>query len=326
MKALVATAFDGPDSLAIQDLPEPTAGAEEVLVRVEAVGVNYADVMSAKGQYAGGPKPPFISGREFAGRRVDNGERVMGYAQHSAGAEVIAAGKDLLWPAPENWTAVQAAAFPVNYLTAWLLYWKSGLIPGLGSPDGCPVGSGRRVLIHAAAGGVGTAAVQLGKLFGVETFGTASSEEKISKLVELGLDHPINYKTGDYEQIVMELTGGAGVDATFESLGGVHTAKSLGCSAFLGRVILFGTATGEKPKFSTMAMYSKGASVHGLWLSKLSKNSQLIAQALESMRPFIESGKLNPIVGATYPLEQAAEAHRLMIDRKNFGKTVLTLV
>jgi NADPH2:quinone reductase len=325
MKAIVATAFDGPDSLKLQEVPDPTPARDEVLVNVEAVGVNFADVLAALGRYPGGPKPPFITGREFAGVRADTGERVMGYAQDSAAAEKIAAQRNMMWPAPANWTSAQAAAFPVNFLTAWLLYWKAGLLPNSGSPDCVPVGRNRRVLIHAAAGGVGTAAVMLGKLMGVETYGTASSEEKLSRLRELGLSFAINYASEDYEKRVMELTRGEGVDAVFESLGGEHTARSLRSCANLGRVILFGTATGERPKFDTLAMYSRGASVHGLWLSKLASDTKLIGQALEMMGPWIASGKLAPVIGAKFPLSAADEAHRLLLGRKNYGKVVLTV-
>jgi NADPH2:quinone reductase len=292
-------------------------------VNVEAVGVNFADVLAALGRYPGGPKPPFITGREFAGVRSDTGERVMGYAQEAAAAEKIAANKGAIWSVPENWTAAQAAAFPVNFLTAWLLYWKAGLLPNSCPPDCAPVGRNRRALIHAAAGGVGTAAVMLGKLMGVETYGTASSEEKLSRLRELGLNYSINYVSEDYEKRVMELTRGEGVDAVFECLGGEHTARSLRCCANLGRVILFGTATGERPKFDTLTMYTRGASVHGLWLSKLAGDTKLIAQGLEMMKPWIASGKLAPVIGAKFPLSAAAEAHRLLLGRKNYGKVVL---
>jgi NADPH2:quinone reductase len=323
MKAIVVTAFEGPDSLQLQEVPEPNPTRDEVLVNVEAVGVNFADVLTGLGRYPGSPTPPFVSGREFAGTRADTGERVMGYSQEGACAEKIAAHRNMLWPIPENWTAAQAAAFPVNFLTAWLLYWKAGLLPGAGSPDGCPIGSGRRVLIHAAAGGVGTAAVMLGKLIGAETYGTASSQEKLAKLRAMGLNYAINYASEDYEKRVMELTRGEGVDAVFECLGGEHTYKSLNCCANLGRVILFGTATGERPKFNTLAMYSRGASVHGLWLSKLAADFKLIARALEMMRPWIASGQLAPVIGAKFPLAATADAHRLLLGRKNYGKVVL---
>jgi NADPH2:quinone reductase len=181
------------------------------------------------------------------------------------------------------------------------------------------------VLIHAAAGGVGTAAVQIGKQLGIETYGTASSDEKISRLRELGLDHPINYKQEDYELRIAELTGGVGVNAVFDSLGGEHTAKSLRCCTFLGRVILFGNSSGERPKFDTMAMYSRSCSVHGLWLSKLSHDVALMKQALQSMMPWLESGKVRPVIGTVLPLAEAAEAHRMLLERRNFGKVVLKL-
>ncbi len=124
-----------------------------------------------------------------------------------------------------------------------------------------------RVLIHAAAGGVGTAAVQLGHILGFELFGTASSPEKLAKLTALGLTHGIDYTNDDYEERIRKLTAGEGVDAVFDSLAGEHTFKSLGCCAEFGRVILFGNATGEPAQFNTSAMYAKGLSAHGLWLT-----------------------------------------------------------
>ncbi|HYE24666.1 MAG TPA: NADPH:quinone oxidoreductase family protein [Clostridia bacterium] len=327
MKAIVATALNGPEGLQLQEVPDPTPGPKEVLVRVEAVGVNFADALASAGKYPGGPKAPFITGREFAGILESTGERVMGYAQQGACAEKIAAHPRMIWPAPANWNAIQAAAFPVNFLTAWLLYWKAGLIPNTTPSDPSPIDARRprRVLIHAAAGGVGTAAVQIGRLLGIETFGTASTVEKLERVKQLGLNHPINYANEDYEQRVQEITLGQGVDAVFDALGGEHTAKSLRCCGFLGRVILFGTASGERPKFDTFAMYNNSASAHGLWLSRLATHFPLIAQALDSMKPWIESGELRPVIGAKFPLEAAAEAHRLLLGRKNFGKIVLTV-
>lgn len=326
MKAVVVTAFNGPEGLQVQDVPVPQPQANEVLVKIEAVGVNFADALASAGKYPGSPKPPFVSGREFAGTRVDTGERVMGYAQYGAGAEMIAVHNKLIWSIPKNWTVAQGAAFPVNFFTAWLLYWKAGLIPGHNS-DSTPLNPrpNKRVLIHAAAGGVGTAAVQLGTLFGIETFGTASSEDKIARLKELGLSHAINYAQEDYEERIAEITRGEGVDAVFDALAGEHTAKSLRCCGYLGRVIMFGNASGERPKFDTMAMYNNSVSAHGLWLSKLSARHDLIDTALKSMTPWIENGDLKPVIGAKFPLEATADAHRLMLTRKNFGKIVLTV-
>jgi len=329
MKAIVVTRFEGPNGLEVREVPEPSATADEVLVKVEAVGVNFADIRSAMGLYPGGPKPPYIAGREFAGVVKSTGQRVMGYTQQDAWADEIAIARNSIWPQPSAWTSIQAAAFPVNYFTAWLVYWKAGALPGMGSPDHAPVSpqQGRpvRVLIHAAAGGVGTAAVQLGRLMKFETFGTASSDEKLERLRGLGLTHAINYSREDYEQKIKELTGGEGVDVVFDSLAGEHTAKSLRCCAFLGRVVLFGSSSGERPKFDTLAMYEKSLSAHGLWLSRLAKNRLLMEQALRSMQPWIESGDLKPVIGAKFPFEAAAESFRLLLGRGNFGKVVLTV-
>ncbi len=324
MKAIVVTSHEGPAGLELRDVPVPTPANHEVLVQVEAVGVNFADVLGALGRYPAGPTPPYIMGREFAGV-TEEGRRVMGYAQHSACAEYVAVPEGYYWPQPEGWTSAQCAAFPVNYFTAWLLYWKAGLLQQSIEPAPAREKPRPRVLIHAAAGGVGTAAVQLGHILGLELFGTASSQEKLAKLTALGLTHGIDYMNDDYEERINKLTDGEGVDAVFDSLAGEHTFKSLACCAEFGRVILFGNATGQPPKFNTAAMYSKTLSAHGLWLSKISANHELIRQALESMTPYIRTGALRPTIGAKFPISAAADALRLLFERKNFGKVVLTL-
>src|SRR6476661_5079831 len=189
MKAVVITHYGGPEVLELQEVPAPNPGDREELIRVENGGVNFADTMSTMGRYPGMPQPPVVAGREFCGVRASNGEMVMGYAQWGAFAEIAAARSALLWPLPEGWSPQEGAAFPVNFFTAYFAYWKAGL---LDQPKGA------RVLIHAVAGGVGTAAVQIGKLLGVEMYGTSSSEEKIARVQKLGLHHAINYKQQDY--------------------------------------------------------------------------------------------------------------------------------
>lgn len=324
MKAIVVSESTGPVGLQLRDVAEPTAAPGQVIVNVEAVGMNFADALGALGKYPGGPQTPYVMGREFAGTIVETGERVMGYTQFGACAEKVAADCRMIWPQPAGWTPETSAAFPVNYFTAWLLYWKSGLIPNIRPSEPAAVADRKpRVLIHAVAGGVGTAAVQVGRHLDVEMFGTASTEDKLARAKELGLHHGINYKEQDYEERIAELTQREGVDAVFDSLGGEHTAKSLRCCAFLGRVILYGNASGERPRFDTMAMYSRSLSAHGLWLSKLSQNHELIGQALESMRPWLQSGSLKPVIGAVLPMAEAAEAHRLLLERRSFGKVVL---
>ncbi len=302
-------------------MPDPVPSSGQELVQVEAGGLNFADVMTAHGGYPGTPKPPLIAGREFCGVRASDGRRVMGYAQWAAFAERIAARAELLWPVAESWSAGEGAAFPVNYFTAYFAYWKAGLLgPATAAGGGAP-----RVLIHAVAGGVGTAALQIGKLLGVETYGTSSSDEKLARMKELGLQHGINYKQHDYQESIKDLTHGEGVDAVFEMLGGEHTNKSVRCLRDFGRVIVYGSATGQKSELDTGLLYAKGTSVHGLWLTYLSANRELMSAAWKQLSAWISDGHLHPVIGQVLPMERAAEAYRLLSEGKNFGKVVLKI-
>ncbi len=315
MRAVVIPQFGGPEVLQVQDMPEPQPKPGEVLVRVQAAGINFADLITVRGGYPNIPQPPLIPGREFAGVRDDTGERVMGYTQWGAFAEKVAA--QPFWPAPTAWNSEQAAAFPVNFFTAYLAYWEAGLID---SPA-----SGKRVLIHAAAGGVGTAAVEIGKILGVETYGTSSSDNKLARVGELGLNHPINYTKLDYEKTILKMTDGKGVDAVFEMLGGEHTNKSIRCLGDFGRLIQFGSAAGNRPEVDARMLYVKSTSVQGLWLSVLSRNERVMKPAWERLSQWISEGKLHPVVGQVLPMTSAADGYRLLQDRKNFGKVVLKI-
>src|ERR1700719_3202659 len=308
MKAVVITRQGGPEVLEVREVPQPTPGAGEELVRVEAGGINFADNMAAMGGYPGTPKPPLVAGREFCGTCASNGERVMGYAQWGAFAEMVAGRSALLWPVPMGWSAPEGAAFPVNFFTAYFAYWKAGLLEN---------SKGSRVLIHAVAGGVGTAAVEIGKLLGVEMYGTSSSDEKLARVKELGLQHGINYKQQDYEEAIKKLTHGEGVDVVFEMLGGEHTMKSVRCLGDFGRVIVYGAATGQPALIDARLLYAKGASVHGLWLTYLSAKRDLMMKAWEQLSVWMAQGHLRPVVGHVLPLEQAADAYRLLLERKN---------
>ena len=320
MKALVLSNLSGPDALAAQNVPEPVAKPGQTLVRVHTGGLNFADVMTTKGGYPGTPPPPLIVGREFAGVEENDGQRrVMGYVQWAAFAEKTAAYPNMLWAIPQHWSDEQAAAFPVNYFTAYLGYWQSGMT------EAAAPGRTHRALIHAVAGGVGTAAVQIGRLLGVEMYGTSSSDEKLARVKELGLQHGINYKQHDYEEVVKNLTHGEGVDAVFEMLGGEHTAKSLRCLRDFGRVIQYGTATGKPPQLDLRAMYAKSGSVQGLWLTYLSQKPEVMNPAWQRLSQWIAERKLTPQVGQVLPLDRAVEAYKLLQDGKNYGKVVLKI-
>jgi NADPH:quinone reductase len=322
MKALVITRFGGPEVLELQQVPDAHPTPEQVLVKVEAGGLNFADLMTTHGGYANTPKPPLTAGREFAGVELGSssestGRRVMGYTQWAAFAEKTVAHRNLVWPVPEKWASEQGAAFPVNFFTAYFAYWKAGLL--------APSNDRPRVLIHAVAGGVGTAAVEIGKILGIEMYGTSSSEDKLARVRELGLQHGINYKERDYAEAIKDLTHGEGVDAVFEMLGGEHVAKSVKCVRDFGRVIVYGAATGETPQLDTRILYAKGASVHGLWLSYLSGNRPLMESAWKQLSEWLAAGKLHPVIGKVFPLEQAREAYTLIQEGKNYGKIVLKI-
>jgi NADPH2:quinone reductase len=319
MKALVITRPSGLDALAIEEAAEPALKPEQEMVRVAAGGLNFADLMTTRGGYPGTPLPPLIAGREFAGTEEDTGRRVMGYLQWGAFAQKVAAYPNLLWPVPEHWTDEQAAAFPVNFFTAYLGYWQAGMTEAMEK------GRTHRVLIHAVAGGVGTAAVQIGKLLGVEMYGTSSSDEKLARVRELGLQHGINYKQQDYEAAIKDLTRGEGVGAVFEMLGGEHTAKSLRCLGDFGRVIQYGTATGKQPQLDVRAMYARSASVQGLWLTYLSQKSGIMQPAWERLSAWIAERKLAPVIGQVLPLDRAVEGYELLQEGKNYGKVVFKI-
>jgi len=322
MNALVITKFGDPGGadwdglrwMAVSD-PHPVPG--NVMVRVEAAGLNFADILMARGGYPGTPPPPVIAGREFSGVMEETGEPVMGYTQWGAFAERFASPKNLLWPRPIRWSAEQGAAFPVNYFTAYLAFKVGGLLE--------PSTTRRRVLIHAVAGGVGTAAVQIGKILNLEMYGTSSSEEKLARLRELGLHHGINYKDHDFEQAIHELTAGAGVDAVLDMLGGDQTGKSQRCLADYGRVVLYGTVTGQAPHFDVRAMYGRTSSAHGLWLSMLAQKPEVMGPAWKQLSQWIEEGRLTPVIGSTVLIQEAAGAFRAMVNRNSFGKIVMKL-
>ncbi|MGA8154081.1 MAG: NADPH:quinone oxidoreductase family protein [Terriglobales bacterium] len=315
MKAIVISRFGGPEVLEIRDVPDPVPGAGQELVRVEAGGLNFADILTAREGYHGTPPPPLVAGREFCGIRERDGQRVMGYAQWAAFAERTNTRAELLWLVPKSWSPEAGAAFPVNYFTAYFAYWKAGLLE--------PAKSQPRVLIHAVAGGVGTAAVQIGKLLGMEMYGTSSSEEKLARVRELGLQHGINYKQRDYEEVVKELTRGEGVDAVFEMLGGEHVNKSVRCLREFGRVIIYGSATGEKAALDTRLLYAKGTSVHGLWLTYLCNHREVMNAAWKRLVEWTSQGHLRPAIGHVFPMDKASEAYGLLAEGKNFGKVVL---
>jgi NADPH:quinone reductase len=328
MKAIVITRWGGPEALEWRDVEAPAPTPEGEIVSVKAAAMNFADLMTARGAYGGTPPPPLVAGREFCGLRVSDGKLVMGYTQWGAFAAQINANPELLWPLPSGWSAEEGAACPVNYFTAYLAYWKAGLVGkgAMAKTSMRATSATTRVLIHAVAGGVGTAAVQIGKLLGLEMYGTSSSDEKLQRVEELGLQHSINYKQRDYEQAVKDLTNGEGVDVAFEMLGGEHVTKSVRCLRDFGRVITYGNATGQPATLNPQILHARCTSVHGLWLTYLSRNRQVMEEAWTQLALWTAQGHLKPVIGKVLPMERAREGYELLQNGKNFGKVVLKIL
>lgn len=320
MRVIEAPAFGESDvlSTAERDVPEP--GPEEVRIAVEAVGVNFADVMQRRDHYPGGPQPPYVPGLEAAGT-IDEvgesadrevGERVVAMT-NAAYADYVTASVDALFDIPGEMGFEEAAGFPVQFLTAHnTLFEWGGLVED------------ERVLIHAAAGGVGTAATQLASRAGGEVFGTASSQEKHDLATELGLDHPINYTETDFAERVNDLTDGDGVDLVLDGVGGETTQQSLNCLTHFGRMVVYGAASGQPGQPDTSTLLFNNHTVLGYHLGQaMGRTPQRVLGAVPDLTEALASGELEVIVGETFPLEEAAEAHAYIENRESSGKVVL---
>jgi NADPH2:quinone reductase len=321
MRAIEVAAFGGPEVLEVVDRPEPVAGPGQVLIDVEAIGVNYADVMMRRGLYVGGPSPRFVPGLEVAGRVAAVGEGVEGLgpgqpvmATVSGGgyAERVVAHAAAVMSRPEQFGPDEGAAFPVNFFTADLSLHYAGHLR-----------EGQSVLIHAAAGGVGTAAVQLAKRAGARVFATASSREKLERVRALGADELIEYTSEDFLAIVKERTGGRGVDLVLETVGGDVFDKSIKALAPLGRLVIIGVASADVRSVPSLELLFRNLTVVGLHLGLLSQTASIIGPSIERLFGLVAAGAIKPEIGHVLPLEQGARAHELLGDRANYGKVIL---
>lgn len=320
MKAIIVHEFGAPDVMKYEDVPTPTAGKGQLLMKVEAAGVNYADTLARRGRYGSGVLP-FTPGFEVCGiveavsesvKGFRVGQRVMGIG--SAGyAEYCAVSVDTALAMPDNWTPADGAAFPVQFLTAYFS------LKGAGGE----VKPGQSVLLHAAAGGVGTAAVQMAKIMGAKVFATASSDEKLERVKTLSADVCINYTREDFVEVVKSHTNGRGVDLIVETVGGDVFDKNFECLAPLGRVVVAGCASGDVRSVNGMQLLSSGHTVSGLNLRHFAGQPDLMHEALTTVFGWIQAGVMKPVVGESHPLKDAAEAHRRMEARQTYGKIVL---
>ncbi len=321
MKAIEVTEYGDSDELEVvdRDVPEPDAG--EVRIEIEAAGINFADIMQRRGVYPGGPEAPYVPGMEAAGTidatgegvDLDEGDRVVAMLDRGGYAEYATANAQMLFPIPEGMSFEEAAGFPVQFLTAHSCLFEWGELE-----------EGESVLIQAAAGGVGTAAVQLASNAGAEVFGTASSEEKLELAADLGCDHPIQYTETDFRETVEAETDGEGVDLVLESVGGDVFDRSLDAMAHFGRMVTFGVASGEPASAENRRLLFENKSVRGFHLGQAAMHDpSRIMQAVPELTEGLASCELEVIVGESFPLEEAADAHRYIEERKSSGKVLL---
>lgn len=304
----------------LQEVPVPHPGEGEMLVKVSAIGVNYADTMMRRGFYLQKPSFPFIPGFEFSGVVTETGpgamqfkpgDRVMGTGQH-AYAEYVKTSAAALIPVPAGFSDEEAAAFPVTYMTAWAMLSLSAKAQ-----------RGETILIHAAAGGVGTASIQLSKHLGLRVIATASSEEKLGLARKLGADVAINYSTVDFAEPVLKATGNRGADIVFESIGGDFLTRDIEVTAPFGRIVVFGMASGKGSDPNLTTMFRNSIAISAFWMFTLTQQPQLLGQVIGELLRVVQEANICPIVGAVYPLERAAEAIQAMETRKTHGKLLL---
>jgi NADPH2:quinone reductase len=322
MKAIRIHETGGPEVMHLEEVETPTPKEGEVLIKVAAAGVNYADLAQRQGAYLTRTRTPMTMGAEVAGTVVElgpevsapaQGSHVVAFAEGGGYAEYAVARAATVIPIPPNLDFTRAVAFFVQGLTAYQLLRESAHIQ-----------TGESVLVHAAAGGVGTLAVQLAKLMGAGTVvGTASNAGKLDLVRRLGADAAINYTEENWVEQVKNATGGQGADIILEMVGGEVAERSLQCLAPFGRMVVFGAASGQVVQFSGIQLMYKNQAIIGYWLTSQLRRADRVAAAAMELMQFLASGKLEIIVGQTFPLAEAAEAHRAIAERKTVGKVVL---
>ena len=331
MRAVVLTGHGAPEKLEVQERPAPgEPGDGEVLVDVRAAGINFADTMARMGLYPDAPKPPCVVGYEVAGEvaavgpgvdGVAKGDRVMAGTRFGGYCEQVRVDASNVIALPERLTFEQGAAVPVNYSTAW-----AGLVR-YGSLQ-----PGERVLIQAAAGGVGTAAIQLAKRHGAEVWGTASPS-KHDKIRELGCDHPLDYRSAGWEKDVPPL------DLVMDAIGGRSFRTSYRLLRPGGRLVAFGASavtSGEKrsvptalrtvvrmPRFNLIKQMSESKAVIGLNMLRLWDEFKTLDPWIEPLGALLDDGTIDPVVAEAFPFDRAPDAHRMIAERRNVGKVVL---
>ena len=323
MRAVVCKEWGPPEALEMDDVPEPAPGTDDVLIRVRACGVNFADALIVHGKYQEQPPLPFTPGLEVAGEIVTMGEDVTGLATGQrvvslcatgGYAEAVTAPAAVTVPIPDAMPYETAAGFTVAYGTAHVgLERRAGLRKG------------EILLVHGAGGGVGLAAVEVGKAMGATVIATAGSEDKRALARAHGADHVIDYRAGGFKDIVKAITDGRGADVVFDPVGGNVFAQSMRCIAWEGRLLVIGFAAGDIPRVPAGLVLVKNISMVGVyWGAYRMHEPAIITGSLHRLLAWFEEGALNPVISEILPLERAAEAMQRLLRREARGKIVLT--
>jgi NADPH2:quinone reductase len=324
IRAVVCEALGGPETLVPKEVPRPEPSLGEVLISVAAAGVNFADSLIVAGKYQEKPAPPFTPGFEVAGRVAEvgsgvthprPGDRVTAMVGHGGFAEAALARADTTFVLPDEMDFDTAAGFPITYATAHAaLVWRAGLA------------AGEVLLVHGAAGGVGLAAVEVGKALGAEVIATAGGPEKLAVAREHGADHTIDYKTEDIRERVKALTAGRGADVVFDPVGGEVFEASLRAVAWGARLLVIGFAAGRIPQVPANILLVKNIAVLGLNIGSYRRHApERFAEQFERLFAWYREGLLKPHVSHRLPLEEAPAAIALLTGRRATGKVVLTL-
>jgi NADPH2:quinone reductase len=323
MRAVVVDRIMEPSELRVRELPAPPLVPGSLRVEVRAAGCNFFDILMVQGRYQVKPPFPFVPGAEIAGVVREIGEGVKGFAVgdrvlSSPGlggfAEEVVTSARGSYRLPEKMSFEAGAALPIIYPTSY-----AGLV------DRGALQAGETLLVHAAAGGVGLAAVQIGKALGARVIGTAGGPEKCEVARRAGADHTIDYNAEEFAPKVMELTEGRGADVIYDSVGGDTTDQSLKCIAWNGRLLIIGFASGKIPAIQANRILLKNIAVTGLhWGAHAQKDPKRIGQVMDALFALYDKGAIEPVIFGRYPLDQVPVALAALGGRRSYGKVIVT--
>jgi NADPH:quinone reductase len=323
MKALLCKSFGPPESLVVDEVPDLIPGDNDAIVRVHAAGVNFPDVLIIQNKYQFKPELPFSAGGECSGvvesvgakvKSVKPGDKVIAFTGWGGFAQQVRADSRALIPMPPEMDFVTGASFVMTYATSYHAL-----------KDRAALKSGETLLVLGASGGVGLAAIEIGKALGAKVIAAASTAEKLAVCKDHGADELINYNSEDLKARLKELTGGKGVDVVYDPVGGDYSEPALRSMAWRGRFLVIGFANGEIPKIPLNLALLKGCAIVGVFWGDYAKREPMNnLMDLRALLGWLKEGKLRPHIAGTYPLERGAEAIRQLMDRKVSGKLVIT--